>query len=184
METKEIIGQIFGIFGLLMFVLSFQCKNSKKLVLVQGIGGMLFFINFMLIGAYGGALFNLTVLVRGLLYMKKGKKIWKPVLVELMLTVAYVYSLTLLKGDMLQIVLTTLPYVSLLVMSALMWKENGKLIRYFQIALLSPSWLIHNIFNFTLGGILAEVFNILSAIISLIRFKKNEEKEIVSGTAV
>lgn len=187
MTTKEIIGQIFGIFGLLMFVLSFQCKNSKKLVLVQGIGGMLFFINFMLIGAYGGALFNLTLLVRGLLYMRKDKKLWKPVLVEVMLTVAYIYSLTLVKGDILQIVLTTLPYVSLLVMSVLMWKENGKLIRYFQVAMLSPSWLIHNIFNFTLGGILAEVFNILSAIISLIRFKnnnKNEEKEIVSDTTV
>ena len=64
MGIKEIIGQIFGIFGLLMFVLSFQCKSSKKLVFVQGIGGMMFFINFLLIGAYGAALFNLTVLIR------------------------------------------------------------------------------------------------------------------------
>ena len=75
MGVKEIIGQVFGIFGLLIFVLSFQCKNSKKLVFVQGIGGMMFFINFLLIGAYGGALFNLTILVRGLLYSKKDNKI-------------------------------------------------------------------------------------------------------------
>lgn len=171
-EIKEIIGQIFGIFGLLMFVVSFQCKDSKKLIFVQGIGGMMFFINFLLIGAYGGALFNLTVLIRGLLYMKIDGKVWKPVLVEVLFTVAYVYSLTLVKGDILQIVLTTLPYVSLLIMSVLMWKQNGKLIRYFQIATLSPSWLIHNIFNFTLGGILAEIFNMISVIVSLVRFKK------------
>lgn len=171
MGIKEIIGQIFGIFGLVMFVLSFQCKESKKLVLVQGIGGMMFFINFLLIGAYGGALFNLTILVRGLLYTKKDGKLWKPVLVELLFTVAYIYSLTLVNGDILQIVLTTLPYVSLLIMSILMWKKNGKIIRYFQVAALSPAWLIHNIFNFTVGGILAEVFNIISAVVSLIRFK-------------
>ena len=171
MEIKEIIGQIFGIFGLLMFVLSFQCKSSKKLVLVQGVGGLMFFINFLLIGAYGGALFNLTILIRGLLYTKKDGKIWKPLLVELMFTAAYIYSLVLVGNDILQIVLTTLPYISLLIMSVLMWKENGKLIRYFQVAMLSPSWLIHNIFNFTLGGILAELFNIVSAIVSLIRFK-------------
>lgn len=170
MDVKEIIGQIFGIFGLLMFVLSFQCKNSKKLVFVQGIGGMMFFINFLLIGAYGGALFNLTILIRGLLYMKKDKKIWKPVIVEALFTVAYIYSLTLIKGDVLQIILTTLPYVSLLIMSIFMWNENGKFIRYFQVGALSPSWLIHNIFNFTLGGILAELFNIASAIVSLVRF--------------
>ena len=55
MGIEEIIGQVFGVFGLLIFVLSFQCKKSKKLVFVQGIGGMMFFINFLLIGAYGGA---------------------------------------------------------------------------------------------------------------------------------
>ena len=175
MGIKEIIGQIFGIIGLIVFVLSFQCKNSKKLVLVQGIGGLMFFINFILIEAYGGALFNLTILIRGLLYMKKDNKIIKPLIVEILFTLAYIYSLTLVSGNILQIVLTTLPYVSLLIMSVLMWKENGKLIRYFQIATLSPSWLIHNIFNFTLGGILAEVFNIISAIISIFRFKEHKE---------
>ncbi len=170
MEVKEIIAQIFGIFGLLMCALSFQCKNSRKLIFVQGLGGMMFFVNFLLIGAYGGSLFNLTILIRGLLYMKKDKKVWKPVLVEILFTVAYVYSLSLIRGDILQIVLTTLPYISLLIMSILMWKGNGKLIRYFQIGALSPSWLIHNIFNFTLGGILAEIFNMLSAVVSVLRF--------------
>ena len=174
-DIKEITGQIFGIFGLLMFAFSFQLKNSKKLIFVQGIGGMMFFINFLLIGAYGGALFNLTVLVRGLLYMKKNNKIWKPLIVLLLFTAAYIYSLTLINGNILQIVLTTLPYISLLIMSVLMWKGNGKLIRIFQVATLSPSWLIHNIFNFTLGGILAELFNITSAIISLQRFKNKDK---------
>ena len=175
MGVKEIIGQAFGIVGLLLFVLSFQCKSSKKLVFVQGLGGLMFFINFLLIEAYGGALFNLTILIRGLLYAKKDEKIWKPALVELLFTVAYIYSLVLVKDNILQIVLTTLPYISLLVMSVLMWKENGKLIRRFQIAALSPSWLIHNIFNFTLGGILAEIFNITSAVISLVRFKTQKD---------
>ena len=176
MEIKEIIGQIFGIVGLIIFVLSFQCKNSKKLVLVQGIGGLMFFLNFLLIEAYGGALFNLTILVRGLLYTKKDNKIWRPLIVELLFTVAYVYSLTLVWGNIGQIILTTLPYVSLLIMSVFMWKDDGNKIRYFQICALSPSWLIHNIFNFTLGGILAEIFNIISAVVSLIRFKENKNK--------
>ena len=175
MLTKEFIGQAFGIVGLLMFVLSFQCKENKKLIFVQGIGGMMFFLNFLLIGAYGGALFNLTILVRGLLYMKKDNKIWKPVVVEILFTIAYVYSLSLVKDSLLQIVLTTLPYLSLLVMSVLMWKGNGKKIRIFQTVALSPSWLIHNIFNFTLGGILAEIFNIISAVVSLIRFKEKND---------
>ncbi len=169
---KEIIGQIFGIIGLFIFVMSFQCKNSKKLVFVQGIGGFMFFINFLLIGAYGGALFNLTILIRGLLYTKKDEKIWRPLIVELLFTVAYAYSLSLVWGDAVQIVITTLPYISLLVMSILMWKENGKTIRRFQIFALSPAWIIHNIINFTPGGLLTELLNVISSVISLVRFKK------------
>ncbi len=171
MGIKEIIGQAFGIIGLVIFVLSFQCKDSKKLVFVQGIGGFMFFMNFLLINAYGAALFNLTILIRGLLYLKKGSGIWKPLFVEVLFTVAYAYSLTLIWGDILQIVLTTLPYISLLIMSALMWKDNGKHIRICQIAALSPSWLIHNFINFTPGGILTEMLNVASAIVSLVRFK-------------
>ena len=136
---------------------------------------MMFFINFLLIEAYGGALFNLTILIRGLLYKKKDGKIWKPVIVELLFTLSYIYSLSLVITDILQIVLITLPYISLLVMSILMWKENGNHIRRCQIYALSPAWLIHNFFNFTLGGILCEFFNIASAIISLIRFKNKKE---------
>lgn len=177
MTIREIIGQGFGILGLLFFVLSFQCKSSKKLVFVQGIGGMMFFLNFLLIGAYGGALFNLTILIRGLLYSKKDNKFWRPAVVEALFTVAYIYSLTLVWGNILQIILTTLPYLSLLVMSILMWKEDGKRIRTFQIAALSPAWLVHNIFNFTLGGILAEAFNMISAIVSLIRFKGSNQAD-------
>lgn len=176
METREIIGQIFGIIGLFIFVSSFQSNNSRKLVLIQGIGGLMFFINFLLIGAYGGAFFNLTVLVRGLLYSKKDGKLWKPILVELLFTAAYVYSLFLIKDDIFQIILTTLPFLSLFIMSILMWKENGKTIRYFQIAALSPTWLIHNIFNFTLGGIITEILNIVSASVSLVRFKDENSK--------
>ena len=101
MGVKEIIGQCFGIAGLIMFVLSFQYKEIKKLVFVQGIGGMMFFLNFLLIGAYGGALFNLTVLVRGVLYTKKDKS-WKLFLVEALFTVAYVYSLTLVMARILE----------------------------------------------------------------------------------
>ncbi len=172
MDVREIIAQVFGIVGLLLFVLSFQCKSSQKLVFVQGLGGMMFFINFLLIGAYGGALFNLTILVRGLLYKNKNGNLWKPIFVNLLFTAAYIYSLTLIWGDALQILLTTLPYISLLIMSVLMWKDLDKPIRYFQVFSLSPAWLVHNLFNFTLGGILAEVFNIVSAVISLIRFKK------------
>ena len=76
MDFKNVVAQIFGIIGLVIIVYSFQCKKNKNFFLMQGTGSFMFFLNFLLIGAYAGALFNLTNLVRGLLFAKDGKNYW------------------------------------------------------------------------------------------------------------
>jgi len=62
--------------------------------------------------------------------------------------------------------------VTLFTMSILMWMGNGKHIRYFQVSLMSPAWIVHNIFNFSLGGILCESFNMVSSVVALVRYRK------------
>ena len=58
---KAIVAQIFGIIGLVTIVLSFQCKKNSLFFLMQGVGSFMFFLNFILIGAYGGAFFNILL---------------------------------------------------------------------------------------------------------------------------
>ena len=172
MTTREILAQIFGLIGLIIIVSSFQCKKNRNFFILQGIGSFAFVLNFVLINAYAGALFNLTNLVRGLLFSKEDKKVWKLVLVIMLYTVCFAFSTFLALGDWFMIFIASLPYVTLVVMSVLMWLSNGKHIRYFQVTLMSPAWIIHNIFNFSLGGILCELFNMVSSVISLVRYRK------------
>lgn len=169
---KELIGQGFGILGLLIIVYSFQAKQNKHFFILQGLGSFLFFMNFLLIGAIAGALFNLTNFVRGVLFAKNTRKVWKLVLTEVLYTGCFAFSLSLLHGDVFQIILSALPYAALVLMSVFMWKGNGKHIRYSQVIYMSPAWIIHNIFNFTLGGLLCECFNMVSSVIALIRYRK------------
>ena len=68
MNYVEIIAQIFGIFGLIFSALSYQEKNNKKFFIKQGLAGLMFFLNFAMIGAISAALFNLTNLVRGAVF--------------------------------------------------------------------------------------------------------------------
>lgn len=181
MDVKDIIAQGFGIAGLVIIVSSFQCKKNKNFFLMQGTGSLMFFVNFILIGAYAGALFNLTNLVRGLLFSKNSKKVWKLALVLCLYTICYIFSVALIWGDGFMVFISTLPYVALIIMSVLMWIGNGKHIRYFQFWLMSPSWIVHNIFNFTLGGILCEIFNMVSVVVSFIRYGKDgfeDNKEV------
>ena len=88
-------------------------------------------------------------------------------------TACFVFALCLIWGDLFQIFLSALTYLTLEIMTFLMWKGNGKHIRYGQFFISSPSWIIHNIFNFSLGGILCEVFMMASVVISFIRFGKD-----------
>ncbi len=182
MSLLDIVAQGFGMIGLIIIVYSFQCKQNKNFFLMQGIGSFMFFINFLLIGAYAGAFFNLTNLVRGLLFSKDDKKKWKLILTEVLYTLCFTFSVFLTWGNWFMIFISWLPYAALIAMSIFMWKGNGKHIRNFQLYLMSPSWIVHNIFNFSLGGILCESFNMISVIVSFVRFKKEgfntENKEL------
>ena len=173
MDTTEIVAQAFGIVGFLLAAYSFQEKNNKHFFVEQGISGFMFFLNFLLTNAVSAALFNLVNLVRGVLYAKNGKRIWKLVLLEALYTACFVYSILPLIGDGFEILLSGLTYVALVFMTVLMYRGNGKHIRYAQFALSSPAWIVHNIFHFSLGGILCEVFNMLSIVISFIRYGRN-----------
>lgn len=168
----QIIAQIFGIFGLIFNVLSYQMKENKKVALVQGIGGLLFFINYAMIGAVAGALLNIATLMRGILFAKNTKKVWKLVVVEVFIIGSTGYAVVMNMGDGLQIALSLLIGIAILGVSFFMWYGDGKKLRYFQSFVSSPAWMIHNIFNFTLGGIICEALNMLSVAVSFIRFGK------------
>lgn len=171
----DIIAQVCGIIGMAIIIASFQCRSNKTFFLMQGTGSSMFVINFLLIGAFGGAFFNFANLIRGLLFSKNTKKVWKLVVAEALYVVCFVVS-CLLTPDVFQIILTAIPCAGLLVMSVFMWLEDSGRIRYAQIALGSPTWIVHNIFNFSLGGLICECFNIISSAIFLVRAKRSAKK--------
>ena len=173
MPTLELVAQGLGIIGLIIIVASFQCKKNSNLFFMQGIGSFMFFLNFILIGAYGGAFFNFANLIRGLLFAYGKKRPWKLVVVEIAYTLCFAFSIVL-DPSAWSIFLVALPYTSLIIMSVFMYKGNPKHIRYLQIGYGSPTWIFHNIFNFSLGGIICESFNMISSFIYLIRERKTK----------
>lgn len=170
---KDIIAQIFGIIGLVIIVGSYQCKKNRNFFYMQGLGSLMFVVNFMLISAYTGAFFNITNLIRGFLFSKSDKKLWKLIFIILLYTACVAFAVYLIWGQWFMIGVSVFLYFTLVVMSVLMWQSNGKHIRYFQVALQSPTWIVYNVFNFTLGGILCESFTMVSTIVSFIRYGKD-----------
>ena len=177
MNIKDIIAQAFGIIGFFLMVYSYQEKDNKKFVMIQGIAGFAFFANFILIGALSAALFNIVNFIRGFIFSKNDKKFHKLLSSVALYLVCFAVSLPSVIGSPLQLFLSTLTFFAILTMTFFMWKGNGKHIRYAQLSFGSPAWLIYDIFNFSLGGIMTEVLSMASVVIALIRYGKNGFEE-------
>lgn len=162
----DFIAQSVGILGAAAMILSFQFKNNKTLCLVQGIGGLLFAINFLMLGAYTASVFNFINLARGLVLAFGGK--WcRGWWLGSIFAVSYVV-VTAFTFD---------GWVSLLILVAqvastiALWSRRGNWIRFEQMAINTPAWLTNNIVYFSMGGIITESFCFISAVVSLIRYK-------------
>ena len=131
----------------------------------------MFALNFLLLGAPTGCVLNLINIYRGAV-MAGGKRLHKlPFLISIQ--AIYIIATVFTYTNIFSVIALTAQLIG----TFAMWSGSGKTIRILQLFCVSPLWLVHNIFVFSIGGIVCEVFNIGSIIVSLIRFgKKGFEK--------
>ena len=165
------IAQIFGIIGMLSTMISFQIKSTKKLFLMQSFSGICFALNYILLGAYTGCVINILNIGRCLI-MSGGKKMRRyPILITIILSYCIATLLTYTN------IFSILALIAQIIGTISMWSDDWKKIRIAQLFAVSPMWLAHNIFVFSIGGIVSEIINMISTSVSLFRFAKQESRE-------
>ena len=168
----NIVAQVLGIFGMLAAMISYQCKTNKNYFIFQGLSGAFFSAQFILIGAWAGLIFNAYNIVRALAYQsKKARSVACVVGLEFLVLTAAMISIFVFKEAWWLVSFTLIAQVT---GTFAMWTRDGKKIRISQMAIVSPFWLLYDLLIPvpSIGGILCEVFNMASVIISFIRFKK------------
>ena len=167
----EFIAQAVGIIAMAINILAVQFKKPRQFFVCRIVASFLWGINFLLLGSPTGAIINIVNIVRSI-FLLNPKTFTKPFLwvtvvlygVAGLATMEYTFSLLL--------ILDILIIISQWVDSIGMWSNDFRKIRYCQLFAISPVWLAHNIVVFSIGGIITEVFTIISTIIALIRFRK------------
>ena len=168
----DIIAQTLGIFGMLCAMLSYQCKTNRNYFIWQGMSGVFFSAQFIMIGAYAGLVFNAYNIVRAVIYQsKKSKSVYAVILLETLVVAATLTAIFVL-GEAWWLV--TFTFIAQATGTFAMWTRNGRTIRISQLAVVSPFWLLYDALIQTpsIGGILCEVFNMASVVVSFVRFKK------------
>lgn len=176
MEFSNIIIQGLGLIAAALMIGSFQCRINRNLFGLQFVANTFFAAQFILLGGLTGSVVLIIGMLRNLFLLQfhRGwprKKRWMWLFITAYIT-ATVFTY--------QNLMSLFPLFSMCIGTYFMWTDNRGLIRMANLCLVCPSWLVYNTYIGSYGGILNEVFIMLSILISIKRYGFRalmEEKE-------
>ena len=170
--TTFIISQCIGFIAAALLLFSFQQRTHRRIVAMQFCSGILFAIQYLMLGAYEGMIGNIVGFTRSTAYYFRGKSKFVD-----SIACPAVFAILAAIGGMITYTspASLLPMAAMIISSFVMWNPKTQQLRALTLPT-SLMWLIYNIICSSYSGILTEIFNEISIIIGLIRFRnKNSE---------
>lgn len=173
----EIIGQILGIVAMILYAISYQFKKPALFYIFSFGGATAFCISYLLLGKTGGFICNVVSLLKALyLWLFPAVKRKAHFVSFILLYIAVTVITIVFEFDTMLALLTLAASIA---HTYMFFQDNPKVLRYIQILLVSPMWIVYNVLGdeIAIGGILCETFVVASSIIYLIRHRKDPKQE-------
>ena len=169
---QMIIGQILGITATLIAFISYQCREQKKLLLLQTFSTACNCLSYLFLGASSGFVLNIVCMVRNVVYyiFRSNAKV-STISGWLLAAVIGVLGAFSWQGPVSLLII-----VALAANTVFMSMRNPQLLRI-SILFTCSLILLYNVFVFSIGGILNEGVSIVSAAIGIVRFAKKRESD-------
>ena len=175
MNPTEIIAQIIGILAMLFNILSYQGKKQKTVIALQLIGGALFAVNFLMLGALVGGILNILATIRAVVFLfkEKLKADRLPCLISFITAyiAVYVLNFTLFGKEptAFNLIVEVLPVIGMLALNIGFMLKNASDVRKCGLVS-SPAWLIYNIIVGSWGAIACEALTLISIFVGMLRY--------------
>ncbi|MBO5305679.1 MAG: YgjV family protein [Clostridia bacterium] len=175
----EWIAQGIGIVAMMLNIVSYQQKKQKYIILFQLIGAFLWTANFLMLDAIVGGLLNIVAIARGVLFIKKEE--WHAThmgwMVLLSAAAVAVYVCTFAVFDkpftLMNALIESLPVIGFVALNQGYRLKDAAATR--RLALICSScWLIYNSVNFAIGGMLCEIFSLISIFTAMYRLDRKK----------
>ncbi len=182
MGTYDIIAQSIGIVAMAMNILSYQQKKQKNIIIMQLFGTSLFAVNMFMIGAVAGGFLNLIAALRAVVYSNRKFFRADKLAVVFGFGALYLtaYALSFLVFDkeptLVNFIVEFLPLIGMFSTGIGFYLNKAKTMRKMGL-ISSPSWLVYNVYNFALGGIICEILAMFSIVIGMIRHDREKDKQ-------
>ncbi len=170
-----IVSQITGFAAVGLYLLSYQLKTRKQIVWATCFSNVLYVLQYILLGAFSGAIMDALSTVGSFFAGKKHAPCfrlyskWIAAVNLIVITVAG-FAIAVTRGDPVEL----LPIAGALFQTGSLWCENEQTIR--KLGLCSaPFWLVYNFISQAYGAALGSVLVIVSIVTAMIRYRQNKD---------
>ena len=172
-----IISQIIGIVAVVLYLSSYQLKKRKQIVWVTCISNALYVTQYLLLGAFSGAIMDFMSTVSSFFAATKNEapfvRYAKWLTVVNMLAIAVVgLASAVIQGEWLEL----LPIAGALLQTGGLWCNDEQTIRKFGLCG-APFWLVYNFMSQAYGASLGSLIAIVSVIVAMIRYRKKSDEK-------
>ena len=179
----NLLASFFGVLAVALFVSSYQIKSRKKLIAVNAVSRVLYVIQYLLLGAFEGALLDTTAFFVSLLCHKRDNKIIKRYFVlALLASNAALVGVGLLSYEN---VFSLLAILGVVFETLALWLRRERHIRALSLVS-APFWFAYNTYNGAYGSSIGSVIMFVSVLVAILRYdilgKKNEKTQETQET--
>ena len=169
-----VVSQFIGLAAVGLYLLSYQLKKRKQIVWATCISNALYVLQYILLGAFSGAIMDMLSTVGSFFAGKKHSPQfraytkWIAFANLIVITVAGV-AITIVRREPIEL----LPIAGALFQTGGLWCEDEQTIRRFGLCSAS-FWLIYNYISQAYGAALGSVLAIVSIVTAMVRYRKKK----------
>lgn len=171
-----IISQLIGLAAVGLYLLSYQLKKRKQIVWATCISNALYVLQYVLLGAFSGAIMDALSAVASFFAGKKHSPRFKNytkwiVGANLIAITAAGVAVAVMQRDPIEL----LPVLGALFQTGGLWCEDEQTIRKFGLGA-APFWLAYNVISQAYGAALGSLLAIVSVISAMVRYREKDVK--------
>ena len=168
---RFVIATIVGVLAVAIFLLSYQQKKRKNIIIWNVVSRCLYVVQYLLLGAYSGAV--LDVIGAGVSVVAEKKD--HPRLARHIKVVVLACNLVIVGVGLLlyENIFSRLPIAGVLLHTGAFWLRDERIIR--RISLLgSPFWFAYNLVSRAYGSCIGDLLTMVSIVVAMVKYRKKE----------
>ena len=175
-QVVLIVSQVIGFLAVASFLLSYQLKKRKDIILCNVLSRCLYILQYILLGAFEGAVLDVLGAISSVIAAKKHLPFIKK---HTRIFVVCMDLIIVAAGLLLYVnPFSLLPIAGVLLHTTAFWINDEKIIR--RVSLLgSPFWMIYNFSCLAYGSAVGDFLTMVSIVIAMIKYRnqKNNSEE-------